>query len=169
MDAAVGAHGALGSTAGAEWWRARASLAIAGRALLVDGRADLLYGVLRGDDAPFERFVVGGVASPFVDHSLLAQRVVLPAVPVGYASGRNVAAARLSSVVGPLTPFYWLISAGERLERWQRIVGVERTYSLPARPALGLPSVTLSGGAAFSIDEPRRHALQGWFTVRYAP
>jgi hypothetical protein len=48
-------------------------------------------------DPEDEQFAVGGAPIPYFDPVYMTQRVSLPSVPVGYASGRRLALVRVST------------------------------------------------------------------------
>jgi hypothetical protein len=162
-------HGAAGETGDDGWRRgilaARAAVRRKGSAFAVEA----LYGATDGGPGGFETFTFGGVRSPLVPPELLSQRVELPAVPVGYASGNRAASIQLAWVAGGVTTYYRWVSAGESIDRWKRVTGIEIDSDAPAIPYLGLPGMRLIIGYGRSLDEPFEDEDRLYLAARYRP
>jgi hypothetical protein len=162
-------HGSTGSTAGTSWTRgiASAGVVIMRKRLGIAGEA--AYGIIGRDAPPFEQFVVGGTAPMFFESSLLAQRVAMPALPVGVAMGRQFASYRISTPGSGLQPYFWSASAGDDLRRWQQVVGLEWSVRAAGFWIVRLPDVRLLMGAGYSLSEPVRHRTHFYLTLTYSP
>ena len=179
-------HGALGTTAGVSWRRVLATTTLQGRAFGQWLRADASWGTIDGsgdaasggagaiavddDGTPlYEHFTVGGAAPPFTDRALLSQRLALPAVPVGIATGRTMATYRLTTELMGVRPYAVWASAGERLDDYHRVFGAELELDLPSYAFARLPAVRLLGGVGYSVDEPFRGRMRVYAGVTYRP
>ena len=162
-----------GSTNGAAYRRLLASASFHGDAsgfLPIDLGAT--YGRVSSDGPTFEQFVVGGPTATLLDASLLTQRVAMPAIPLGIASGDRVATFRVATSLAGLSPYYWGASArtgGGRFEQWHRVVGAELTIDQTPVPVLGVPGARLAAGIAESLDSPFRHRTHGYLVVSLRP
>jgi hypothetical protein len=168
-DLGLSAHASRGATGGLGWVRAIGSASADVATPFGGARVDASLGGTDGGGGPFERFAVGGWSSPFIDAPVLSQRVAMPALPAGFAIGRRVATARVSTAFGPVRPFYWLGSAGDELDRWSRVAGVDAEYAVDALPAFTLPAIGVRAGAAYSWDAPFRHRVGFYLGVTYRP
>lgn len=164
----VSLHGAAGRTLGQSWQRGiatlgldvrRSGLGVAG-SFTVGGVSNVL---------PYEQFVLGGTEPPLFDAALLAQRVSVPALPIGVAMGRMIEMYRVAITGRALQPYYLAASAGTNLSSWHRVVGVEATLPVGPIPFVALPSVQVQAGVAYSVDEPFRHKTRGYLSVVYRP
>lgn len=117
----------------------------------------------------FEQFAVGGNAPPFFDRAFLSQRVSVPSVPVGYASGRKLGIGRLSTRLLSVEPYALWIAAGDKLTRYQRILGAERTFDVPGIGFAGLPGTHVRAGIGYSMDEPYKEKIRPYLSVTYRP
>ena len=109
------------------------------------------------------------MAPPFFDERLLGQRLAMPVLPPGTLGGRRAGTLRLALPVLGAEAYYWLGSAGDRLERWHRVVGAEYGERFPAIGFVRLPQTAVRAGAGYSLDEPFRHRLRGYLSVVYRP
>ncbi len=121
--------------------------------------------------ARFETFSVGGLAPPFFDDGLLPQRLSVPALPAGTSSGRAYTAYRaaLSQSGMPASLYAAWFKVYDPSGRWQRLIGGEREQFFPSIGFASLPHVTLQYGAAYSLDDPRRHRWTLYAGARFAP
>lgn len=166
----VGADGSSGSTAGARWWRTVGSASVGfGR---VGGllRAEGTMGLVRADAPEFERFTVGGSRVPLVEDAVLDQRIAMPALPFGVAGGRRLAIYRAAAELGPgVEAYYWGGAAGETIERWHRVTGIEGTVDTPPLGVAHLPAMSVRAGVGYSLDPPLRKKVRGYLSMSYAP
>lgn len=136
-----------------------------GREIALDG----LYGAVSGTSPQFERFAVGGLASPLMDSSVLAQRVSMPVLPIAVATGTEVATMRVS-MPGPIwRPYYWIGSANDRIGEWSQIVGIEGSWHTDGVWIVRVPGASLLGGVGYSLSGPVRHHAQAYLSVAYRP
>ena len=163
----LGVRGDGGRTAGRSWARASGStqLTLSHGALAVEG--DAAIGVVDRNADPIELFAIGGTASPLIDPDLLPQRITMPALPLGVATGSRFATYRVSLPSLALTPYYWAASAGESLGQWHRIVGLEWTFDMDGFAPARLPGVHARIGAGYSLDEPFRKKARVYIGLRY--
>jgi len=151
------------------WSRAvlTASLAVhgMGREIAVDG----LYGAVSVASPQFERFALGGLAPPLMDSSLLAQRVSMPVLPIGVATGIEIATLRVS-MPGPIwRPYYWIGSANDRIGEWSQVVGIEGSWRTDGVWIVRVPGASLLGGIGYSLCGPVRNHTQAYVSVAYRP
>jgi hypothetical protein len=177
LSVGVSLHGS-GGTTGAERWN-RTIMAVGAvvgtRALAL--RAEASVGAVDAADVgdarggrAFEQFVVGGADVPYFDRAFVSQQLPLPGVPIGFLGGKRVGLYRLS-VPGAWSfePFATWVAAGDALERWKRVFGLQRSFASEALGFARLPQVRASAGASYSLDAPYRHKARLWVTAAYRP
>lgn len=133
--------------------------------------ASLVSGSVRGSTPVFEYFSLGGLRSPLVDGDALTQRIAMPALPTGTATGTQMVSYRVA-IPGALTPYLWaggVSSSGTRRYVWHRVVGLDATTVVPNIALAGTPAARLQLGAGESIDPPLRHRVQGYVSVVFNP
>lgn len=162
-------HSSLGQTAGADWRRAVVEARLAAGRGATAAALEARYGVLVGDSTVFELFALGGSTAPLLDAALLAQRLPQPALPLGTLAGRRIATLRASATLGGLEPYLWMARTDEEPHGWYRVLGAERSLELGPAPLARLPRVALTAGVGYPLDEPLRHRLQAYLSVRYRP
>ena len=172
LGQAIRLHGDAGRIGGDQFVRGLASLALAATGPLPFGgiQSAATYGELAGTADPFERFVVGGARPPLMDEAVLAQRVVMPALPTGVAAGDRVFAFRVALPSGPLFPYYWGASTanrGEPFRRWHRVAGAELRVGSEAIPLVAVPDFELVLGYGQSLDPPYERANRFYTTLTY--
>jgi hypothetical protein len=169
VSESLGVAGATGRLGAEGWARALLTGALSVRGLGKELALDGTYGRIDRANIPFEAFTIGGLAPPLVAPSLLAQRIPMPVLPVGIASGRAVATVR-ASLPGPVwRPYYWAGSAGERLRDWNQVVGIEGEWQTEGVWMVRVPGVRLLGGIGYSLTGAWRHHTQAYLSVRYDP
>ena len=134
--------------------------------------ASALYGFTGDAAPPFEQFALGGGPSPLIDHNLLSQRIVMPALPQGISVGSSVFAYRVSLNSGPLAPYVWAASTAPRkqsFETWHRVVGLEWSGAVPAIAVAGTPAARGQIGVGESLDPPLRHRVQAYVSLVLNP
>ena len=171
LSTAVSAHISQGRTGPDGWTRSVATARVRVVAAGFDLSASGLYGETSADAPPFERFLVGGARSPYLDGALLSQRITMPALPVGVAAGRRVATWRVSGPVAPyVEAFYWAASTGDgTLGRWHRVAGLQGAIDVPAVPLARVIDVSFVAGVAHSIDAPFRRRTRAYAQLSYRP
>jgi hypothetical protein len=113
--------------------------------------------------------VAGGGIVPFVDAALLSQRVSLPSVPVGYAGGRQFQMLRGSVRLAGLQPYVVFVGAGDDVERYRRIYGVEEDLAFSGFSFVRLPTTRIRFGVGYSLDEPYEKKIRPYVSVTYRP
>lgn len=170
----VYAQVAQGGTGGDSWSRGLTTgvLALGGPRLSL--RAEATVGTTTtaepGDfGRAFEQFAVGGGYIPFLDRAFLSQRVSLPSVPVGYASGRKLGMGRLSTQIAGFQPYAVWVAVGDRITRYQRVLGAEREWDVPTIGFARVPGTRVRFGVGYSMDEPYREKIRPYLSVTYRP
>jgi hypothetical protein len=128
-----------------------------------------------GDDtsaaATFERFNIGGLAPPLYDERLIPQRISEPALPSQSAIGNAFVSHRISAskagLPGALYAAWFKVY--DPNGSWQRLLGVEGEQHFAPISFVSLPHVSLTYGAAYSLDPPRRYRWTLYGGARYAP
>jgi hypothetical protein len=170
----VYAQVAQGGTGGDSWSRGLTTgvLALGGPRLSL--RAEATVGTTTsagpGDfGRSFEQFAVGGGYIPFLDRAFLSQRISLPSVPVGYASGHRLGLGKLSTRIAGFQPYAIWVAAGDRITRYQRVLGAEQEWDFPTIGFARVPSTRLRVGIGYSMDEPYKEKIRPYLSVTYRP
>ena len=133
-------------------------------------QAAITYGELTGTSDAFERFAIGGVQSPLIDDAVLPQRILMPVLPTGVATGERVFAFRVALPTGPLWPYYYGASAADRGEafvRWHRVVGAELRLGTEPLPLVAVPDAQLVIGYGRSLDDPYERESRFYVGLTY--
>jgi hypothetical protein len=150
----------VGRTAARRWSRATVeggtSLQLHGWSWGADARYGAGSGTAERRSGGAEEFTLGGVATPYLNPVFLSHYWPLDAVPFGLASGKRAAQVRLHAGLGPAAAYAVWASAGERLDRWYRVIGVESAAVVRGMAFARLPGTELRWGAGRSLDEPGR-------------
>ena len=105
-------------------------------------------------DAPvYERFALGGTASPYVDPLLLQGRWDAPGQAFGAVTGTRAFRAR--AALGGAFVQVDHAGVGE-IGPGRRLVGFETVIATPAVPAARFPAFRAKAGLAMPLDGPRR-------------
>jgi hypothetical protein len=134
--------------------------------------ATATYGRTNASAPIFERFAIGGMSSPLVDHAVLTQRLAMPALPAGTSINSSVLAYRVGLATVPLSPYLYAASttpAGERFSRWNRVIGLDWSGSIPAVAVAGTPAARAQVGIGESLDAPFRHRVRAYVDVVLNP
>ncbi|MDQ2930528.1 MAG: hypothetical protein M3Y05_06905 [Gemmatimonadota bacterium] len=151
------------------WTRGVLTAALAVRGFGHEVEIDGLYGLVSKSAPQFERFALGGLAPPFMDSSLLAQRVPMAALPIASATGSAITTLRVS-LPGPIwRPYYWIGSASDDEGSWEQVIGFEGGWHTDGVWLVRVPGVTLLGGIGYALTGPVRHHTQLYASVRYRP
>ncbi len=164
-------HATGGETGGEGWRRGLASGRVAGGPRGSELAVEALFGATDAGPQGFEAFAFGGAPSPLLPPELLSQRLPLPAVPVGYATGTRAASLRIAWVSGGTGIYHQWVRAGAPGQkwRWKRVTGIESEVRTPALSYLGLPAIGMVIGFARSLDEPFEDDNRFYLAVRYEP
>ena len=165
---------AQGGTGGDSWTRTVTTGSIAVRGGGRSLRADVTVGSTSAAGPgefgrAYEQFAVGGGYLPFVDGAFLSQRISLPSVPVGYASGRKLGIGRVSTELFGLTPYAVWLAAGDKRTRYQRILGAEQEWQFSGLGFARLPETRVRFGVGYSMDDPYKEKIRPYVSVTYRP
>lgn len=172
-------HGSLGETGTATVRRAIGSLgmtaAVGGMRLRLAARGGRVH--LDPDTSAteaagrFETFTLGGLAPPLFDARVLPQRISLPALPAGSGTGRAFVSyhTTLSAAGFPASLYAAWFRVYDPNGDWNRLIGAEGEQAFSSIAFASLPNVSLQYGAAYSIDDPRRHRWTLYAGARFAP
>ena len=148
-----------------------ATLATSGAAVIPIA-ATATYG-RTGRTAPiFEQFSIGGMTSPLIDRTLLAQRFAMPALPSGISINSSAFAYRAALDARPLALYWYSASttpAGQRFAVWNRVIGAEWLASVPAIAIAGTPAARAQIGVGESLDAPFRKRVRAYVSVVLDP
>ncbi|MEP6689693.1 MAG: hypothetical protein ABJD07_00985 [Gemmatimonadaceae bacterium] len=160
-----------GRTLDRDWSRAVAGASLAARspALVVGARLEGTLGRVTTDAPAYERFTVGGVRPPVFDEIMFGQRIPMPALPVGVASGSRMATYRASLTGLAVEPFFWGASAGESIGAWHRAIGAQSVVDVGPFAFVRLPQLRAVAGAAYSLDAPFRHKTRAYIAMGLRP
>ena len=124
-----------------------------------------------GPAGGFETFAIGGLAPPLFDSRVLPQRISLPALPAGSSAGRAFVSYRttLSAPGVPASLYAAWFRVYDPNGDWKRLIGAEGEQGFASIAFASLPNVSLQYGAAYSIDDPRRHRWTLYAGARFAP
>ena len=169
------AQGSAGATDSDAWARTvvsgSLSLGSGRRALRLDATVGRVTAAAPGEAGrSFERFAVGGAQAPFFDPVLWSQRVSLPSVPVGFASGRKLALYSVSlPLLGARSYATWVAAGDSSLGSFRRVLGAERQVDVGAIGFARLPATRIRVGVGYSLDEPYSDRVRAYFAVTYRP
>jgi hypothetical protein len=125
-------------------------------------RASAAAGTLNSDADPFERFTIGGMASPLVDQSVLTQRVVMPILPTGVATSRTLSMQRVDLSVAGFAPYFWVANG-------HRVAGLDWTVSEPVIPQAATPGLRAQFGVGRSLDAPFVNKTRAYVSALFVP
>jgi hypothetical protein len=165
----LGLLGEAGRTADAWWTRGVATGGVVVNHGKLGIRADGMFGAVSRDAPVPELFALGGSAPPLFDPALLAQRVVMPALPVGVAVGTRAASYRVGLSGEGIRPYFWSGSTGDELRDWHHVVGLEWSYDFEGLWSVGFPNTFFTCGVGYSLSEPLKHETRGYVALTYRP
>ncbi len=149
-----------GSGDGGDGWErygGQVGLAVAheSESLALSWRRDDSGGTFR----PFQLFEVGGVGSSLLPRSALANRIRVPALPVGTLHGFAYEGQRADLQLGffPAPLFYERHRIGDgagHFGDWLTLAGLEWTFALDPQPIGRIPGLNLTVGVARILDSP---------------
>jgi len=130
------------------------------------------FGRLVGSPHPFERFTIGGTASPLGDSAAMNQRYAMPMLPTGVASGTVLMTWRAALPSAGWTAYVEGASASDSLygrRAWHRVAGLEIRADVPPIPVAFSPRVRGRIGAAYMLDAPFRRTVRGYLSMQLEP
>lgn len=121
--------------------------------------------------ANVERFSVGGLAPPLYDERLLPQRISEPALRSATAVGNAYVSHRTSVTQAGLPAALYVawFRVYDPNSSWQRLAGIEGEQRFAPISFVSVPNVTITYGAAYSLDHPRRHRWTIYGGASFAP
>lgn len=130
---------------------------------------DTVGGASRATD----KLLLGGLPGSILPESAAANRILVPALPVGTAFGDEHEGQRAEVRTGavPFTLFaerhrVWI---GDQSSDWLRLAGLEMTFGTNPMPLLKMPGLELRLGAARVFDEPFRGDTTWWIGAAWRP
>ncbi len=119
----------------------------------------------------FEQFTAGGFAPPLSDDATLAQRIPIPALPVGIATGARLTELRLSRPAPALDATLYAHAVGTdwQLRQHSVVLGIERGLALDYLGITGLPRFRVSGGVARIVRGPLRNRSSLYLSAAWRP
>ncbi len=167
-------HLTEGNTAGDSWSRrivtAGFSLGGSAPAIRIEGTHGTVTAAAVGEAGrAFEQFTVGGTTVPYFDPSYISQQVALPAGPVGYATGREFRMLRGSVRAFGFEPYAAFVGAGETIDRYRRIYGIEEEFNFTGIGFARLPGTRIRFGIGYSLDQPYKERIRPYASVTYRP
>lgn len=168
----VALHYGRGSSADDDWDALRTHVSLgfgyARTAISVSYDRDSIDGATR----PLDRLLLGGLPSSILPDSALANRILVPALPVGTAVGDEHEGERAALTgVLPLTIFaerHRVWSGNEKTD-WLRLAGLEFAFTAGAIPLLKVPGLDFRLGVAHIYDEPFRDDTTWWIGTAWRP
>jgi hypothetical protein len=166
------------NVAGGQSLDARFTRAVVSASLAAEGDAVIplsvsgWYGRTNKDAPVFEQLALGGIASPLIDHTLLAQRLVMPVLPSGISINSSAFAYRVTLDTKPLALYLYSGStapAGQRFSTWNRVIGADWSASIAAIPVAGTPAARGVIGAGESLDAPFRKRFRAYVSLILQP
>ena len=120
----------------------------------------------------FDRLQLGGVDSSLLPASVLAGRILVPALPAGTRVGDEHEGERATLLVGGLPLFFerhrvW--DTGAPRGAWLRLAGIEWDITSASVPLVKAPGLHLTLGVARVLDEPLRDRTEGWLGLAWRP
>lgn len=160
---------AFGSTNGERWNRDLSEIGVglspfSGEGIGVRARS----GSVNNGAPAFEQFAFGGSPAAFMDPAVLGQRIVSPGVPFAMLRGSRFASLAVETT-GPVRLYHEWVGAGSVLDRFNRLVGLDVTATVPPVTMLRLPSTTVRIGVTHSLDTPWRRKTLGYTVVTITP
>ncbi len=169
LTASLGGTASGGSTGDQGWTRLVASAGVGVGRRSTGLRADATYGTVNTDAPLWERFAVGGERPPLFEPALLSQRIPLPGLPVATVSGRELVLGRVTATVGGFSPYFMAASTDGVRGDGYRVIGIDNSSEVRLPALLRLPSVRITSGVVYPLDEPFRHRVRGYFTLGFRP
>ncbi len=176
LEPGASARWDTGETGDSSWdrWRAAAALGVS-----YHDTGGLGFTWTRGRASgarhAWDLFQVGGAASSLLPETVLAPRLLAPALPAGTLIGDEVESQRLDLALDalPLPLFaerHRVVAAGAGgWGEWLRVAGVEWSLATPPLPIAAIPALELRLGAARILDPPLEDDDRWWIAVVIRP
>jgi len=84
-------------------------------------------------------------------------------------TGRQILAQRLEDDAGPFALYYDRFTTPADQNAPHDIYGLEIRGGVPQVPFLAVPAISGLAGVGYSISEPFKYKLRGYFAIRFAP
>ena len=127
------------------------------------------YGAMGGGErSRYERFALGGFASPLIEPLFDGRRVDAPAYPAGSATSTSFASFRVALPLPPVEAFYAGTSP-DAFETSLRSYGFELRQHVASVSALGTPDVDILAGFARALDAPVARTWRYYLTLAVKP
>jgi len=134
----------------------RAATVLGGMELALRGQRDIVSDC---------RIALGGIAPSVLPRSLLARRVLDPALPPQTVIGDEYSGFGVELGRGALRAFW----RRHRLAESVTLAGAELAVASPPLPLLKLPALYVRAGVARILDGALRNQTKSWFGVTYRP
>lgn len=118
-----------------------------------------------------EQFSAGGFAPPLTDDATFANRIAVPALPVGIALGTSLYEVRIARpmVLLPVTAYAHSVGTDWRPERHSVVAGIEEGFAIDNLGAIGFPRLRVLGGAAVIVRGPLRQHATAYLSLAWRP
>lgn len=118
-----------------------------------------------------EQFSAGGFAPPLADAATLAQRLAMPAFPVGITRSVELYDYRLARAAPMLPVTLYAHSTGTvwRADRHSAVVGMEKNFDVDHLGLVGLPRLQTLVGVARIVRGPLRDKGSAYFSLGWRP
>lgn len=167
--AAVGAssRAAIGQLGDSAFARLNAGAYVSVRGTRIDARA---YRASNGTPR-FEQFSAGGFGAPITDDATLAQRVGIPAFPVGIARGRELYELRITHPAPFLPGTIYAHSVGTtwKVSQHSAVIGIEQAFDLDYLGLVGLPRLHALVGAGRIVRGPLADKGSAYLALGWRP
>ncbi len=166
-SAGVFVRTAAGSTDDTSFVRASFGVSMSAFSTQVDARMHRA-----SDNTPLiEQFSAGGFAPPVNDDATLAQRLAIPALPVGIARGRELYEYRISHpmLFLPGTLYAHSVGAQWSPDKHSAVIGLEQGFAFDHLGIVGMPRIRVLGGVAYIVRGPLRDKSSAYLMFRWRP
>jgi hypothetical protein len=163
----VSARTAIGRLGDSTIARASVGTYISTRGVRVDARVHRAA----GSTPQPERFTAGGFAPPLSDNATLAQRIAIPALPVGIASGRELYELRVERQAPflPVRAYAHSVGSTWKPDQHSVVVGIERGFDFDYLGLVGLPRLRTLAGVARVVRGPLQDKGSAYLLIGWRP
>jgi hypothetical protein len=134
-------------------------------------RADVRAHLAAAGTPMHEQFSAGGFAPPTTDALTLAQRIAIPALPTGIATGTEIIELR-ATYPAPLVPMTLVahsVGPSWRVDAHSLVVALERGFDATDLGIVGLPQLHVLGGVAYIARGPLREHASAYLSLGWRP